>query len=255
MNTEVFYDYITKQFYPWLLQNNIYPPVILFVDGHVSHRSLKLSEFCNEKQIVLVSLLPNTTHICQPMDVVVFSAVKRKWASTLQSFKIQSRGEERMSKASFCDLLDKCLSESLTVSTLTNSFTKTALYPFDANGFDFSKLPKQNSEKSDDIGDEICSLETTWSNEDTIHLEEMIESLFPHRIAEFKNTIGDWTGAIESKDLFDLWRAANLPIFRQSAVEENETSTLIDENTNIETENEDNFELIDVIFNDGNENR
>lgn len=139
MNTDVFYDYITKTFHPWLLKNGINLPVVLFVDGHVSHRSLRLSEFCYENQIVLISLLPNTTHMCQPMDVVVFGPTKRKWSTILQNFKIENR-EERMTKAKFCELLKNCVDESLTDKSLKSAFSKTALFPFIADDFDYSQL-------------------------------------------------------------------------------------------------------------------
>lgn len=207
MNTEVFYNYVANSFYPWLLQNNIIPPVVLFVDGHVSHRSLKLSEFCYEKNIILVCLLPNTTHLCQPMDVIVFGSVKREWCSTLQTFKITSRGEERMTKATFCDLLNKCLDGKLTVDILKSAFSKTALYPFGAEHFDFSCLPVKQSAHSESVRNNMCSPQTGWSQGAFAQLEQMIEFKFPNRLAEFKDSFGEWTGAIEAKDLFDLWQA------------------------------------------------
>ena len=76
MCTNVFYEYIANKFLPWVKREKIELPVILFVDGHASHLSQPLSEFCNQNQIVLVVLLPNTTHFLQPMDVSMFSALK-----------------------------------------------------------------------------------------------------------------------------------------------------------------------------------
>lgn len=46
MTGESFYDYVTTQFYTWLVKNNIEFPVLLFVDGHVSHLTLPLAQFC-----------------------------------------------------------------------------------------------------------------------------------------------------------------------------------------------------------------
>lgn len=89
MNMETFFEYITHVFYPWLLKNNIQLPVVLFLDGHTSHISLPLSMFCKEKGIILVALLPNSTHILQPLDVAVFRPVKRTWRSVVHDFLIK----------------------------------------------------------------------------------------------------------------------------------------------------------------------
>lgn len=65
---ENFFEYIANTFEPYLTTQNISRPVILFMDRHVSHMSLKLSEFCATKQIELVAFLPNATHLLQPLD-------------------------------------------------------------------------------------------------------------------------------------------------------------------------------------------
>lgn len=202
MNCEIFYDYVTKTFYPWLQENEIQTPVVLFVDGHVSHRSLDLSKFCLEKGIILISLIPNTTHLLQPMDVVVFGPTKRKWAAVLKDFRRANQTLDRMSKEVFVGLLDRCLNECLSPSTLKSSFTKTALYPFDANNFDFSQLPSHDNEPISDIANnnEQFSFIT--------ELEKLIDSTFPGKVEEFKNTHGIWSGGAESHNLFLLWNAA-----------------------------------------------
>ncbi|KZC14197.1 hypothetical protein WN55_06628 [Dufourea novaeangliae] len=47
-------------------------PIIMYMNGHSSHTTLALSDFCITKQIELVSLYPNITHTMQPMDVAMF---------------------------------------------------------------------------------------------------------------------------------------------------------------------------------------
>lgn len=140
LNSETFYNYITKTFHPWLATEGISTPVILFVDGHVSHRSLKLSEFCTEHQIILISFLPNLSHICQPLDVLVHGALQQKWATCLNEFRSSHRHLERMSNSLFGELLKKCVDEALTPESLQASFVETSLNPFDADNFDYSKL-------------------------------------------------------------------------------------------------------------------
>lgn len=74
-----FYEYITNIFYPWLLRQNIQKPVVFFLDGHSSHLTLHLSNFCVENEIEIIALPPNSTHILQPMDLAVFRPLKVYW--------------------------------------------------------------------------------------------------------------------------------------------------------------------------------
>ncbi|XP_039300746.1 tigger transposable element-derived protein 1-like [Nilaparvata lugens] len=79
MTRATFFEYITNIFHPWLIKEQITLPVILFVDGHTSHLTLQLSEFCEQNGIILIALPPNTTHFMQPMDVAVFRGLKEAW--------------------------------------------------------------------------------------------------------------------------------------------------------------------------------
>ena len=65
MNGETFYECIANVFFPWLQQNQIDLPVVLFMDGHNNHLTLDLSNFCDQKGIVLIVLPSNATHIMQ----------------------------------------------------------------------------------------------------------------------------------------------------------------------------------------------
>lgn len=51
MTSEAFYEYVANQFEPFLTKENITRPVALFLDGHVSHLSLPVCEFCKEKTL------------------------------------------------------------------------------------------------------------------------------------------------------------------------------------------------------------
>ncbi|KAJ8885169.1 hypothetical protein PR048_011365 [Dryococelus australis] len=71
-NEKCFFEYITNIFYKSLLRKEIPHPVILFTDGHTSPLNMQTSKFCREHGIVQVALLPNATHILQPMDIARF---------------------------------------------------------------------------------------------------------------------------------------------------------------------------------------
>ena len=52
MTKEVFYEYISKVFYPYLKKNGTTFPIILFVDGHSTHQTLAVSRLCLKLEIV-----------------------------------------------------------------------------------------------------------------------------------------------------------------------------------------------------------
>lgn len=138
MNSEIFYNYVSEIFYPWIIRNAIQTPVALFVDGHISHRSLKLSDFCSEHQIILVSFLPNTAYVCQPMDTISDGPLKQNWDSKLKMFRNLYRDYEKMTKSMFCEFLSRCVDESLSCECLQTAFAKTAIYPFNVNNIQFN---------------------------------------------------------------------------------------------------------------------
>ena len=54
MTSATFYDYMSQVFEPWLVQSNIPRPVLVYANGHKSHLSLEVAEFCKSKGILLV---------------------------------------------------------------------------------------------------------------------------------------------------------------------------------------------------------
>lgn len=53
MKADIFYDYIVKGLNKWVEEQNIQRQVLVFVDGHKSHLTIRLSEYCYENGIIL----------------------------------------------------------------------------------------------------------------------------------------------------------------------------------------------------------
>ncbi|CAD6211370.1 GSCOCG00010982001-RA-CDS, partial [Cotesia congregata] len=147
MKTDVFYDYCTKSLNPWLTEKNIKRPVLVLVDGHKSHLTLKLSEFCAENQIILYPLPPNTTHMMQPADVSVFKPLNPEWQKTVRDWQMQPENlNSHLSKNKLCPLLKKLLDSTNLSDTIKNGFKRTGLYPFDPDAIDYTKCVQNNRE-------------------------------------------------------------------------------------------------------------
>ena len=87
MTSLTFYDYMSQVFEPWLTANQIPTPILVYADGHKSHLSLEIVEFCTEKQILLIALYLNSTHLLQPLDVSVFKSLKSLWTTAKNKWK------------------------------------------------------------------------------------------------------------------------------------------------------------------------
>ncbi|XP_014206269.1 uncharacterized protein LOC106637824 [Copidosoma floridanum] len=177
MTSETFYSYVVNQFYPWCVRNNIQFPVILYVDGHSSHLTKALSDFCCDHQIELIGLVPNATHLHQPMDVGLFRPLKTAYKKEVRNWRLENNGQHP---------------------------TKCGLYPFNERSIDFSRLisgppvtdqPEQENQDS--------NVHPHASLDKLKILQSFIE---PDILNLFKENKGqEWTGAIEYKELFKVW--------------------------------------------------
>lgn len=142
MRSDTFFEYMSNGFNDWLTKQNVKKPVLFFVDGHKSHMSMPLSKFCEDNDIILYALPPNTTHILQPADVSVFKPLKQEWKRTVKNW--QSRPENLnkcITKTNFCQVFKETLGMEMT-QTIKNGFRKCGLYPFDVEQVDFTKCVK-----------------------------------------------------------------------------------------------------------------
>lgn len=87
MTSDSFYEYMTNVYYPWLVEKKVQFPVVMWMDNHSSHFTPPLVKFCQEKQIEVMSLYPNATHLIQPLDVSFFKPFKAKWRNFVLSWK------------------------------------------------------------------------------------------------------------------------------------------------------------------------
>lgn len=144
----MFNRYIANGFEPWLVENNIKKPVILFIDGHKSHLNPEISQFCSDNGIILYGLLPNCTHLLQPTDVSVFKPLKSQWKVTLRNWQMANIGKP-LTKIDFCPLLEDVLIKKTAgnlSTTIKNGFRKCGLFPFDPDAVDYSKCVQNQME-------------------------------------------------------------------------------------------------------------
>ena len=154
MDSELFYGFISKLFI--LHTNQIAGPKLLILDGHGSHLNINIINLCRESDIHLYCLPPQTTHIFQPLDVVIFRPVKAHFNKITQHLKLATLGSSNpinCSKTNFTRIFKEPW-ESVTVALIKKGFQKCGISPLDRDAIDKSRLsgksanansPKQQS--------------------------------------------------------------------------------------------------------------
>ena len=82
-------------------------PKVLIGDNLSSHFSPAVIALCKEHNIRFLTLVPSSTHLCQPLDVAVFRPMKVLWRAILTRWKVESRSRGTVPKETFPRLLDR----------------------------------------------------------------------------------------------------------------------------------------------------
>ena len=122
-----------------IIRDKVKFPVVLFLDGHSSHVSISVAQFCLEHEIILYCLPPHASHILQPLDVAVFGPMKKKWNKSLDDFKRLYRGLS-MSRTHFFSVFDKCWKDSTSVENAKAGFRKCGLVPWDRETVAYDRI-------------------------------------------------------------------------------------------------------------------
>lgn len=145
---------------------------VLLGDNLSSHLDDEVLRLCGEHDIDFVCLVPNSTHLTQPLDVAFFRPMKSAWRKTLTSWKMQNSRLTTVPKDTFPILLTKALDTMDQVAPKPNSpffnissgvkrnmmsgFCATGIYPFNKNKV-LDRLPRE-----DEVGEQ--EVETILTN-------------------------------------------------------------------------------------------
>ena len=74
---------------------------VLIGDNWGSQFSAKVVEACKTNNILFICLPPYSTHICQPLDVSIFRALKVEWKDILDTWHRKSKSKANLPKTAF----------------------------------------------------------------------------------------------------------------------------------------------------------
>lgn len=140
MTKDSFLHYLKTVIVSYLDGNNVQRPFILFVDGHSSHLSLEVIEFCREHEIVLITLYPNATWIMQPLDVGVFAHFKNMWDAFL--LKKDNDFVFVMNNRTFAPALKEFMDTNTAKlePLVKDSFKDCGIYPWNVEAIHFENM-------------------------------------------------------------------------------------------------------------------
>lgn len=123
----IFEDWFSTLFIPII--KNLDGPKVLIGDNLTSHLSLEVLKLCNIHNIRFVLLPPNSTHLCQLLDLAFFRHLKGAWRKTLVDWKKKNKGV--LPKSVFPQMLKKSLEfvESLKTN-VKSGFKAAGIVPF-----------------------------------------------------------------------------------------------------------------------------
>lgn len=198
-----FYEYFTNVFDNYLVDKNIPKPVIVFLDGHVSHLSYELSVFCKNHQIILCCLPPNATHILQPLDVAVFAVLKKQWQKFVKNWRTNYNGMD-IQKFDVPKALAEIIEKEDFAQTIKAGFKCCGLYPFDPDGVNYEKCIKQVTSITLDVKEVVQS--KSHADEQLLQqLEKNINSDILLQFKKLKMNSLQWNGETEYIALFNTW--------------------------------------------------
>ena len=106
-------------------------PALVFLDGNSAHCDQVFVGWCREKDVFLKFLPPNSTHILQPADVVLFRSVKNAYRKKFTEWRSKNENK-KLTAFDFVQLLSEvntCIEGTL----IQKSFEKAGIWPFDIN--------------------------------------------------------------------------------------------------------------------------
>ena len=146
MTSELFFKYVTKYLVPWARDREIQFPIILYVNGHASHVTFPLVQFCKQNSVKIISLYPNATCVLQPLDIAFFHPLKDLWKIEIDEFR-RIIGFQPFQKEDSAPILKMAIDKLNLREIMKNSFATCGLYPFSPKNFNYKSLEdKSNTE-------------------------------------------------------------------------------------------------------------
>ena len=139
MDSKLFVEWLESGFNECIIQWKVTKPVLLLINGTRVHLSIEASEFCGKYGIILYTLYPNATHIIQPLDLMLMSAVKSAYKEDLRKWYMQNIGES-FDKYRFVEVFKETYMRACKMKNAIEGFEEAGIVPWNPNKVKTKKL-------------------------------------------------------------------------------------------------------------------
>jgi hypothetical protein len=104
------------------------------MDGHQSHKSLKVIEFARQNFVTLVTIPPHTSHRLQPLDLTFFGPLKKAIWHEMDKWMTSNPGK-RITDYDLCSLFTPAYMRVASVEKAVNGFSSAGIWPYNPDKF------------------------------------------------------------------------------------------------------------------------
>ncbi|XP_050065205.1 uncharacterized protein LOC126554147 [Aphis gossypii] len=187
-DTTIFEDWFLSVVIPYFRRFKDQKKVMIG-DNLASHISKRVIETCQSNNISFVLLPPNSTHLCQPLDVAFFRPLKYKWKQQLDLWKDNNKGV--LQKNQFPRLLNKVMKElgDNAGNNLKAGFEACGIVPFNPQNV-LKRIPQRTTSSGNSWLESFEEhLENKRSNETSLRIKKKRLTVPPGRsVAELVET-------------------------------------------------------------------
>ena len=189
-------------------------PVLLLIDSVSSHVNCSVFEKAKEKGIELYRIVPNATHLMQPLDKGVFGPLKTKWHLVARKHERENPGKS-IGKEIFPEKLREAFLLFYRPLTVINAFKSSGIYPVDSTvissdtlkpGLTFSSPKAMESEQQSSETTTTTTQKAPISNKASCALEAFEEVLSTPVRTKYQARIEEGYDIVGESPCFDVYR-------------------------------------------------
>ena len=129
MDTKLFAEWLETGFNECIIHRKVTRLVLLLIDGACVHLSVEASEFCAANSIILYTLYPNATHIIQPLDLTLMSAVKMAYKDEMRKWYLWNIGKP-FDKYRFIEVFKETYYRACKTTNAIEGFEEAGIVPW-----------------------------------------------------------------------------------------------------------------------------
>ncbi|XP_068219986.1 uncharacterized protein [Palaemon carinicauda] len=108
-------------------------PLLLILDGHISHTSIATVELAKKENISILKLPAHCTDVLQPLEVTCFAPLKNYNQYALNDHVNKTGAREPLRKCGFVNMLYSVWEKGLSPQNIKKGFKSTGIYPYNGD--------------------------------------------------------------------------------------------------------------------------